>query len=214
MQLYVTQGSGNSLKPVLALTQTGQSCGITFVDVLGGETRKAPYLKINPAGAVPFLALSEGGGIGQSNAILWYIAEGTELMPHSSMARARALQWMFYEQTVLEPNISPARFFTHIVPERGEEHRAAIPVWQQKAREGLAFLDRYLDGRRFIASDRYSIGDIAVFGYTHLSGEAGIDLTNFPHIQRWIDRVENTPGFQPISILLDPAREKVASLLP
>lgn len=204
MRLYVTQGSGNSFKPVLALSQTSKCCDLTFVDVVGGETRGPAFKAINPAGTVPYLEIMRPLGLGESNAILCYLTEGTSLAPKSAYDRAKALQWMFFEQTALEPFISPARYFTSIVPHLAEEHRDEIPVWQNKANQGLRFLDTHLKGTRFVASDTYGIADIAVFGYTHLAAEAGINLDDYPAVKAWIERVEATDGYRPISDLLNP----------
>ena len=120
--LYATFGSGNSFKPALLLRQTGKVCVTKFLNVLAGESRQPGFLAINPRGQVPFLVLEDGRGIGESNAIAWWVAEGTPLMPADAVSRAQAVQWMIFEQTSLEPNISPARFFTHIVPEQREAH--------------------------------------------------------------------------------------------
>jgi glutathione S-transferase len=204
MRLYVTQGSGNSFKPVLALRQLGRACEITFVDVVAGETRRPEFLTINPAGAVPYLLAKGGYGLGESNAILWYLADGSLLIPTSPYDRAKALQWMFFEQTALEPFISPARFFTCIAPHLAEDHAVNIPVWREKAKKGLTFLDRHLFGRRFITDHAYCVADISVYGYTHLAGEADIDLGHFPAVQAWMARVEDTQNFAPIGTLLNP----------
>lgn len=204
--LYVTVGSGNSCKPALALAQLGIAHRMVGVDVLAGETRSPTYRAINPAGQVPFLVDARGFSVAESGAILWYVAEGSHLIPSDPEGRATVLRWMLFEQTRLEPNISPARFYTTILPHREREFAQEIPVWRARAAEGLALLDQHLSTSRFIAKAHgYSIGDIAVFGYVHLAGQAGIDLGRFPSVSRWIRRVEATPGFVPIDRLLRPA---------
>ena len=117
--LYLTQGSGNSFKPALIVRQLGIVCEKIYIDVLSGETRKPEYLSVNPQGVVPYLKFADGEGIGESNAIAWYLAEGSKLIPDTSLARAQTIRWMNFEQTVLECNISPVRFFTAIAPELG-----------------------------------------------------------------------------------------------
>jgi glutathione S-transferase len=202
--LYLTAGSGNSFKPALVLRQTGQSCSTRFVDVLAGQSRQPEFLAINPRGQLPYLVTADGRGIGESNAIAWYLAEGSTLMPGDAVARAQALQWMIFEQTSLEPHISPARFFIHIVPAQRHAHEADIPRWQAAGHRGLAVLDRHLQGREFITDHGYSVADIAVFGYTHLAGEGGFDLAPYESISRWMQRVVATPRFAPIADLLAP----------
>ncbi len=206
MKLYVTQGSGNSVKPVLALQQTGKTAELVFLDVLGGQTRRPEFMAVNPAGSVPFLVTEAGEKIGQSNAIVWYVCEGTALMPSSPAHRAQTLQWMIYEQTALEPFISPARFFTTILPHMAESKAEDIIRWQEKARHGLAFLDAHLKGRAFLTDHGYGAADIAVHGYTHLADQAGIALADYGSIGDWIARIAEQPGYQSIGTLLDPSR--------
>jgi glutathione S-transferase len=202
--LYVTPGSGNSFKPALLLRQTGRTCAMHLVDVLAGGSRTPAFLAINPRGQVPYLVLEDGRGIGESNAIAWWVAEGTPLMPRDAVSRAQAVQWMIFEQTALEPNISPARFFTHIVPHLRQAHAADIPRWLDAGHKGLAVLDTHLATRVWITDHGYSVADVAVYGYTHLAGEGGFDLTRFPAVQRWMQRVQQTPGYADVADLLKP----------
>lgn len=201
--LYVTQGSGNNIKPMLVASQLGLSCNVKYIDVLAGGTRTPEFLGINPLGVVPFMVLPDGSGLGESNAIAWYLSEGSSLMPSTPWARAQAIRWMNFEQTTLEANISPVRFFIAIVPAMAQEHEDMIPVWREKGNAGLAVLDNYLGDRDFITDDGYSVADIAVFGYTHLADEGGFDLNTFAAVSAWIDRVKQQPGYRPINELLD-----------
>ncbi|SIO18156.1 glutathione S-transferase [Octadecabacter temperatus] len=200
-ELYACVGSGNCMKPWLALKQLGKDFNLKMVDVLKGEQKDAHYLAVNPMGVVPFLVTSEGEGIGESNAILWYLAEGSYLMPQTEKARAEALQWMFFEQSKLEPYIAPARFFTHIVPQERESHLDDIAAWQKAARPGLAKLDTHLATRRFILEQGYSVADIALFGYVHVLQEAGLDMNETPNIARWIEDVTQTENFSSLDEL-------------
>jgi glutathione S-transferase len=202
--LYATLGSGNSFKPALVLRQTERRITTRFVDVLAGETRQPAFLALNPRGQVPYLVLDDGRGIGESNAIAWYLAEGTPLMPADAASRAQALQWMIYEQTALEPNISPARFFTHIVPQQRQAHAEQIPRWLDAGHQGLTVLDAHLARRDWITDHGYSVADIAVYGYTHLAGEGGFELARFPAVGAWMARVRATPGYADIHTLLAP----------
>jgi glutathione S-transferase len=200
--LYLTYGSGNSFKPALLLRQTGQHCTTRFVDVLAGDSRKPEFLALNPRGQVPYLVLADGRGIGESNAIAWWVAEGTPLMPADAVSRAQALQWMIFEQTSLEPHISPARFYTHIVPDQRQAHAEDMPRWLDAGHRGLAVLEGWLANRDFITDHGYSVADVAVYGYTHLAGEGGFELARFPAVQRWMQRVRQTPGYAEVSQVL------------
>jgi len=128
-KLYACLGSGNCMKPWLALNQLGKDFELALVDVLKGEQKSPEYLAVNPLGVVPCLITDTDQSIGESNAMLWHIAHGTDLMPASKDAQAEALQWMFFEQSKLEPFISPARFFNFILPNERQNKATDIAAW-------------------------------------------------------------------------------------
>lgn len=193
-QLYATYGSGNCYKAHLVMSQLKIAYNTTWVDILAGEARDDWFLALNPQGTVPFLRLEGGACIAESNAMLWYLAKGTSLFPVNAFEEAMALQWMIFEQTRLEPNISPARFFTTILPEKRTEMVGEIRAWQSKSLDDLARLERHLQHQDFMASDRYTIADIAIYGYTHVADEAGLNLSAFPAVLRWLQRVQQSEG--------------------
>lgn len=199
--LYACAGSGNCYKPWLLAQQTGQALDVQLIDVLSGEQKTPAYLEVNPLGVVPYLETSTGDGIGESNAMLWYLAEDTRLMPSTRSGRAQALQWMFFEQSRLEPYISPARFFTTILPTAAEERATDIQNWRAGAEPGLMRLDGHLSISDFMLQEGYSIADISLFGYVHVLEEAGLSLAEYPAIAEWIGRVSATKGFVPLSQL-------------
>lgn len=201
VKLYACLGSGNCFKPWLVMHQLGQDFDLRLIDVLTGEQKSPDYLAVNPLGVVPYLETEAGRGIGESNAMLWYLAEGSHMIPADRAERAEALQWMFFEQSKLEPYISPARFFTTIVPEQRDAKADDIANWQTLAEPGLFRLDAHLANRKFVLASGYSIADIAVFGYVHVLEEAGISLADFPAIDRWINDVTETEGFRPLAEL-------------
>lgn len=207
--LFACLGSGNCYKPWLLMNQTGQSFKLSLIDVLKSEQKEQAYLDVNPLGVVPYLQTPDGTGIGESNAMLWFLAEGTHLMPKTATGRAQALQWMFFEQSRLEPFISPARFFTTILPHERRERAADIDAWQSQAKPGLDRLNAHLAQQAFVLECGYSIADIAVFGYVHVLEEAGLLLSDFPNIARWIKAVGDTEGFVALCDL-GQAKEKAA----
>lgn len=196
--LYACMGSGNCFKPWQVMKILGIPFDLKLVDVLQGEQKSTEYLRVNPLGVVPYLITDDGTGIGESNAMAWMLAEGSHLMPESLAERAEALQWMFFEQAKLEPFISPARFFTSILPDQREKRATEISAWQQNARVGLSHLDRHLSERSFIVCSGYSVADIVVFGYVHVLEEAGLRKSEFPNVSAWIDRVAATKDFHPL----------------
>ena len=200
-ELFACLGSGNCFKPWLAMSQLGQPFELTLIDVLQGEQKSPRYLEINPLGVVPYLVTDTGFGIGESNAMLWYLAEGSHLMPTDKAERAEALQWMFFEQSKLEPFISPARFFTTILPDQSDARASDIANWKSNAEVGLFQLDAYLEDREFMLKSGYSIADIALFGYVHVLDEAGLSMDDFPAIKRWVTTVTRTEDFHPLADL-------------
>jgi glutathione S-transferase len=141
--------------------------------------------------------------------MLWHLAEGSDLIPTDPYERAKVLQWMFFEQSALEPFISPARFFISIVPSRRAEREKDIAVWQERGRKGLKLLDEHLQGRQFLVDDRYTIADISLFGYTHVAEGGGFDFADYPAVAAWISNVQKTDGFVPLSSLIDAATSSV-----
>ena len=194
-QLYATYGSGNCYKAHLVMSQLGIAYNTTWVDVLGGETREDWFLALNPNGTVPFLRLEGGACIAESNAMLWYLAKGSDLFPLNAYEEAMAVQWMIFEQTKLEPNISPARVFTTLLPDKRAEMADPIKDWQKKGEDGLARLNRHLENQDFVVGSRYTIADIAIYGYTHVADQGGFDLGVFPAVGRWLGRVQQSQGY-------------------
>ncbi len=209
--LYVTQGSGNSFKPMQVAAQLGLQCNVTYLDVLAGESRTAEFLSINPLGQLPYMMVDEGVGLGESNAIAWYLAEGSKLMPDTALTRAQSIRWMNYEQTMLEANISPVRFFTYIVPELEKDHEAMIPVWRERGNQGLAVLNNHLEKNDFVTDYGYSVADIAVYGYTHLADEGGFKLSQYEHVSAWIARIQDQSGYVSIDQLLSGRNQSLAA---
>jgi glutathione S-transferase len=203
--LYATIGSGNCFKPFLVMRQLKIPFRAILVDVLKGETRQPAYLAVNPNGTVPYLTLADGRGIAESNAMLWHLAEGSDLIPSDPYLRAKVLQWMFFEQSSLEPFISPARFFISIVPSRRAEREKDIAGWQERGRKGLKLLDDHMQDRQFLVGDRYTIADISLYGYTHVAEEGGFDFAQYPAVAAWIARVQKTDAFVPLSRLTEAA---------
>lgn len=207
IKLYACLGSGNCMKPWLALNQLSLAFDLILIDVLKGEQKSSSFLAINPLGVVPFLITPDGQEVGESNAMLWYLAEGSPLMPSTVAERAEALQWLFFEQARLEPFISPARFFSHIYPQEQDTRPNEVTTWQNSAKPGLERLNTHLGTRTFMLASGYSIADIALFGYVHLLEEAGLTLDNYPNVARWISNVTETDRFRPLAHLTSTSQQ-------
>jgi glutathione S-transferase len=159
------------------------------VDIFAGETLTDEFAALNPARATPVLELDDGQALPESAAILWYLAEGTAFLPGDRLARARVLQWICFERE-LTPAVAGARF--QVMTGREDED---TPLLLAKGREALAELDRRLEGRDWVALEGPTIADIALYGYTHVADDAGLELAAHPAIEAWLDRVRALPGY-------------------
>jgi len=189
MKLYDYLPSGNSYKIRLLLSYLGIPYTHVPIDIIKGETQTPEYLAMNPAGQIPLLQLGDGRTLAESNAILTFLAEDTPYLPVNHFDRAKALQWMFWEQYRHEPAIAVARFICHYKPEREGE----LPVLREKGRAALSVMNAHLDGRSFFVGTGPSVADISLYAYTHVASEAGFDLADYPHVSAWCARMAEHP---------------------
>ena len=204
LRLHDNHLSGNGYKPRLLLAHLGRSYERIEVDILNGETRTPEFLARNPNGRIPVLELEDGTCIAESNAILFYLAEGSAFLPSGRLDRALTLQWMFFEQYSHEPCIAVARHWIQHV-EMTEAQRARLPDRQEGGRAALAVMERHLGGSDWFGGDAMSIADFALYAYTHVAGEGGFDLADYPSVGAWLERVAAEPGHVP----MNPAPEGV-----
>ena len=174
------------------------------VSIFEGESRSDAFLGLNPAGAIPVLELEDGRAIAESNAILAYIAEGTRFLPADGYDRAKALQWLFFEQYYVEPVIGSLRFWT--LTGRLARNEAMVAGKREGGVRALTALERGLSGASYLAGGVFGIADIAVYAYTHLAGDCGFDLAAYPAVSAWIDRVRDGigPGYPVHPYGIDP----------
>jgi glutathione S-transferase len=193
--LYSMQKSGNSYKVRLALARLGIPYKLVEVDILQGESRTPEFLSMNPSGQVPLLEVAPGRHLAESNAILWYVAGGTTLAPEDRIERAEALQWMFFEQHSLEPNIGAAYFWLALIKGGRDLQSHALEDWLENGDRALGVMEKHLGKCPFFVANRFTIADIALYAYTHVANQCDFDLARFPAIRGWIDRVEAEPGY-------------------
>ncbi len=192
--LYSMQRSGNCYKVRLALAQLRVPYALVETDILKGDTHTPDFLAKNPSGQVPLLEVAPGRYIPESNAILWFLAENSDLLPDDPVERAQTLQWMFFEQHALEPNVGAAYFWLALVKGGRELQQHALEDWLEEGHRALGVMDKHLGRHRFFSDARYSIADIALYAYTHLAHRCEFDLRGFPAIQDWLARVEAQPS--------------------
>ena len=200
LRLYDFLASGNGYKVRLLLHQLAIPFERVELDIIRGETRTPEFLAKNPNGRIPLLELDDGTRIAESNAIMWYLADGTPYLPSDRVARAHVLQWMFFEQYSHEPNIATSRFWlTHL--ELTPERRAGLEQKRPLGHAALAVMERHLASHDyFVASAAYSIADIALYAYTHVAPEGGFDLAPYPAVNAWLERVRAQPRHVPITL--------------
>lgn len=187
MRILGDTASGNCLKVKYAADHLGLSYDWTPVDIMTGGSRTPEFLALNPMGQVPVIVLDDGRALGQSNAILQYLAEGTDLLPADPFDRAKVAEWLFWEQYSHEPYVAVCRF--HMVY-KGEPKETREAWRVQRGEAALDALETALTGREFLVGTALTIADIALLAYTRLAEEGGFDLASRPAVGNWIARCE------------------------
>ncbi|MCC9621518.1 glutathione S-transferase family protein [Thalassospira sp. MA62] len=191
--------SGNGYKIRLLLSMLGQAFDYVERDIMKGETRTPEYLeKINPNGKIPALVLDDGRTLAESNAILNYLAEGTDFIPKDAFDRAEMMGWLFFEQYDHEPNIAVLISWYAI---KGMPEHADIlePMKQAGAKRALDLMERRLSGHDWLVADSVTIADISLYAYTHRAELGKVSLAPYPGVCAWLDRFAKLPGYRPIS---------------
>ncbi|TQV71354.1 glutathione S-transferase family protein [Exilibacterium tricleocarpae] len=186
--------SGNCYKIKLLLELLQLPHEWVHVSVLAGETRTPDFIKMNRNAKIPVLEIAGPDYLCESNAILNYLAEGTDYLPAQGLARARVLQWQFFEQYSHEPYIAVARFinrFLGLPPERAEEYAAK----QEGGHKALAVMEQQLGEAPYLVGATPTIADISLYAYTHVAPDGGFSLDAYPQIRAWLQRIEALPHY-------------------
>ncbi len=194
LTVYGDLQSGNCYKIKLLLSLLGREHHWQHVDILKGESRSESYLAKNPNGKIPLLELEDGRVIAESNAILNYLAQGSDFLPDEPYLRALVLQWQFFEQYSHEPYIAVARYinkYLGLPAEREAEYRSK----QEGGHRALAVMERQLAVSPFLAGDQFTIADISLYAYTHVAHEGGFDLSAYPAINTWLEVIAAMKGY-------------------
>ncbi len=191
MLLYNNPLSGNCYKVRLLCAQLNVPLELRLVDVIDRSERPRLLIDLNPALRIPVLVLDDGRPIAESNAILLYLATGTDYLPKHLYHRSLVWQWLFFEQYSHEPHLAMARFWALTGSAPSEAHMTNA---HQQGHYALRGMERHLEIHTFLVAERYTIADIALYAYTHMAEQGGFDLTPFPSIRAWLDRVSAQPG--------------------
>ncbi|MDE1164201.1 MAG: glutathione S-transferase family protein [Pseudomonas sp.] len=192
LKVYGDYKSGNCYKIKLMLHLLGREYQWVAMDILAGDTETPEFLAKNPNGKIPVLELEDGTCLWESNAILNYLADGSEFLPTEPRLRTQVLQWQFFEQYSHEPYVAVARFiqfYLNMPAERMDEYKAC----QIRGNKALRVMEKQLQATPYLVGEQYSIADIALYAYTHVAHEGGFDLSGYPGIQAWLKRVAAHP---------------------
>jgi glutathione S-transferase len=192
IRLYDFPFSGNGYKVRLALHHLGLPVERQIIDILKGENRTPSFLARNPMGEIPALELSDGTVLRESNAILFWLGEGTPLLPAGRLDRTRVVQWMCFEQSNIDRVLGRARFLkAH--PEFATVAQFDMDTWRAAGHRALAVLDAELRHREYLVADVFSVADICLYGYVHTAREGGFELDSVPAVNAWLSRVAAQP---------------------
>jgi glutathione S-transferase len=194
LKLYDFLPSGNSYKVRLLLSQLAIPYERIAVDILKGETRTPAFLAKNPNGRIPLLEVAPQMYLSESNAIMVYLAKDSALLPRDPWHYAQVLQWLFFEQYSHEPYIATSRYWIALLGKE-REYRDALAEKRAPGQAALRIMDQHLARHDFFVAGRYSHADIGLYAYTHVAPEGGFELTAYPHILAWLDRVASQPGY-------------------
>ncbi len=199
--LHEYAASGNCYKIRLTAAHLGLRLERREYDIMQGETRTPEFLaQVNANGRIPTLQVGEDF-LPESNAACFYLADGSDLIPHDRFERADMLRWLFWEQYNHEPNVATLRFWAKWIglDQLGEVQRANLPAKQAAGEAALALMDEHLEKRDWFVIDRLTLADIALYAYTHVAEEGGFSLQPYPAVRGWLDRVAAHPRHIPIT---------------
>ena len=192
---YLDSGNGYKVRLLAALTRTPYR--LIELDIDKGETRTPEFLAKNPNGRIPALELGDGQVLAESNAILFYLSLGTVYWPTDPWLQAQLLQWMFFEQYSHEPNVATPRYWLRhglMTPER----EPWLAEKQENGRAALGVMDRRLAKRDWLVGGGPSVADLALYAYTHVADQGGLDLAPYPNVNAWLARIAALPGYVPM----------------
>lgn len=196
--LYDNPVSGNCYKVRLILTLLGIEFERHELSVVDYSGRIETIGGLSPTLNVPTMVLEDGRPLAESNAILWYFADGSRYLPDDAYERAQVLQWMFFEQYKHEPGIAVPRFWDAIATD-DLTPPGDLEAQRASGREALRVMERHLRDREYFVGERFTIADIALYAYTHVAPEGSFDLEPLPAVRAWLERVAAESGLIPIT---------------
>lgn len=193
IKIYGMSSSGNCHKVRLILDYLKYPHEWIETDTRQQQTQTDDFRRMNPNARLPLAILEDGTALPESNAILYYLSQGSKFWPTEKLAQAHVLQWMFFEQYDHEPRLAVNRAIQSIfntMSERRAEYEANLP----KGYRTLSVMEKHLEEHDWFGAASVSIADIALYAYTHVADEGGFSLADFPHTRAWLGRMEAMPG--------------------
>jgi glutathione S-transferase len=198
VRIYGDVQSGNCYKIKLLCSLLGIEHEWTHIDILADETASANFLSKNPNGKIPLLELDDGRYLSESNAILNFLASGSIFLPNDTFLLAKVQQWQFFEQYSHEPFIAVARFIAKYLG-LPEDRQADYESKQVGGHKALSVMEQQLSKSPYLIGEQLSTADISLYGYTHVAHEGGFDLSKYPAVETWIDRIATHPRYMGIA---------------
>ena len=189
---YLPSGNGYKIRLLLNLLDIDYQ--VKCYDIVAGETHTPAFLALNPNGKIPVLEWDDGRTLAESNAVLYYLAQGTRFWPSDAWLQAEVLKWMNFEQYSHEPNIASPRFWLSHAG-MNELRQAQLADKQQQGYAALELMEQHLKQHQYLVAELLSIADIALYAYTHVADEGGFELSRFPAIQDWCQRITKQPNY-------------------
>lgn len=194
MQLHCFGESGNAYKVALALQMAGVDWSAVFVDFFNGATRRPEFLSLNAMGEVPVLIDGETV-LTQSGVMLDYISSKTgKLGGRSAAQRREVLRWLFWDNHKLSTQIGTVRFLMNFLPE-SRQPAGVIPFLQGRLKVAYGVLNGHLAAHDWIVGDGPTLADLSCCGYLYYPEPFGFSRSEWPHIDRWLDRIAALPGW-------------------
>lgn len=199
IELYY-EATPNGRKALVALEELDLPYEVHWVDIKRGEQFEPEYVKINPNSKIPAIVDTDGPGgrpiaIFESGAVLLYLAEKTgRLLPADPRDRWEAICWTFWQVANQGPASGQASHFVQYAPQAGVDDEYAKARYVTETRRCAQVLNDQLIGREYIAGAEYSIADIACFPWTRVLKAYAIDISEYPQLAAWSDRVSARPA--------------------
>ena len=193
-KVYGDVYSGNCYKVKLLLHQLAKPYQWIDIDILKQESRTSEFLTKNPNGKIPVLEYAEGKYLFESNAIMYFLSNGTDFLPVDTLECAQVLQWLFFEQYSHEPNIATSRYLIRYL-NGADKYKEILAEKRLRGYAALDVMEQHLTKHPFFVGNKYSIADIGLYAYTHVADEGGFDLSKYSAIPAWLERVKSQANY-------------------